>query len=253
MTNDICRETIFTEYFNSRNEHCQKSSCQTEASKIQSLANDLTAYVSKFANDNPKCRASDEYRIESYVIASDILRRELVDRCISHRHYEDKNNLITIDAGTYFNIKDAGIVHNIKENYLLNTVKELKSEIDAVKMAMSHNETRLLNTVKELKNEVDTLKAVISGKGDVMDSVMVIQRYWRRYLLVKNVKKFARQYEAMLIEDYRKTLTSGIGTSRETLLKAVESRVKRPVKVSRSTPSNWSDSKAASIASDWNN
>lgn len=247
MTNDICRETIFTEYFNSMKEKHQKSISHpiyTDASKIGQLANDLTAYVSKFANDNPKCRASDEYRIESHVIASDILRRELVDVCISHRHYEDKNNLITCCNG---------IVGNIKQNYLLDTVKELKGEIDAMKIAMSRNETRLLNTVKELKSEVDTLKAVISGKGDVMDSVMVIQRYWRRYLLVKNVKKFARQYEAMLIEDYRKTLTSGIGTSRETLLKAVESRVKRPVKVSRSTPSNWSDSKAASIASDWNN
>tara|TARA_R110002073_G_scaffold288437_1_gene453225 strand:+ start:291 stop:1022 length:732 start_codon:yes stop_codon:yes gene_type:complete len=243
MSNDICRETIFTEYFNSKKE------CPTYNSKslqcIQLLVNNfITSYVSDFVNDNPKCRASDEYRLESHVIASNVLRRELVDVCISHRHYEHPRKII---------INGNGFVGNIKDNYLLDTVKELKSEIDAMKMAMSRNETHLLNTVKELKSEVDTLKAVISGKGDVMNSVMVIQRYWKRYLLVKNVKKFARQYEAMLIEDYRRTLTSGIGTSRDTLLKAVESRVKTSVKVCRSNPNNWSDSKAASIALDWNN
>jgi len=239
MTNDICRETIFTEYFNSRKEIHQKSTTQpiyANAHLMQILFNEYKAHVIKFINDYKQ--KGDEYHQETLVIANDIIRRELVDACISHRHYEDKNIIIT--SGNF--------VTCIKENYLLDTVKELKGEIDALKAVMSRND----NTVKELKSEIDTLKAVISGNGDVMDAVMVIQRYWRRYLLVKNVKKFARQYESMLIEDYRKTLTSGIGTSRDALLKAAESRVKQPVKVSRSTSSSWSYTKAASIASDWN-
>ena len=242
MPTDISRESVFTKYINSLKE------CPTYNSKslqcIQLLVNTYTQKVRNFINDDPNCRANDEYSSESWVISSDILWRELIDVCISHRHYEDKTRKIITNGNNF--------VGNIKDNYLLDTVKELKSEIDAMKMAMSRNETHLLNTVKELKKEVDTLKAVISGKGDVMNSVMVIQRYWRKFLLLKNIKRLAREYEAVLLREFRKSLTMKSSITNKNLLSAAESRVRPPSKASGSNPENWSVAKAATIASDWN-
>jgi hypothetical protein len=85
---------------------------------------------------------------------------------------------------------------------------------------MTHNETRLLATVKELKIEVDTLKAVISGNGNVHESVKVIQRYWRKFLLLKNIKRLARKYEAVLILEFRKSLTMKSPSTIKNLLSA---------------------------------
>jgi len=233
MPTDISRESVFTKYINSRKE------CPTYNSKslqcIQLLVNTYIQKVNDFINDNPNCRANDEYRIESHVIASDILWRELIDVCISHRHYEDKTRKIITNGNNF--------VGNIKDNYLLDTVKELKGEINIMKSEKSEESailhfqtTHFLDIIKELKKEVDTLKAVISGKGDVMNAVKVIQRYWRKFLLLKNIKRLAREYEAVLLREFRKSLTMKSSITNKNLLSAAESRVRPPSKASGSNP-----------------
>ena len=240
MPTDISRESVFTKYINSLKECPSYNSKSLQC--IQLLVNRYTQEVYNFITDGPNCRASDEYRIESQVIASDILWRELIDVCISHRHYEDKTRKI-IKNGNNF-------VGNIKDNYLLDTVKELKGEIESLKTLISTKPEQSI--IKELKKEVDTLKAVISSKGDVMNAVKVIQRYWRKFLLLKNIKRLAREYEAVLLREFRKSLTMKSSITNKNLLSAAESRVRPPSKASGSNPENWSVAKAATIASDWN-
>ena len=233
MPTDISRESVFTKYINSLKECPSYNSKSLQC--IQTLVNNFTSYVSN-------CRANAEYRIESQVIASNVLRRELVDVCISHRHYEDKTRKIITNGNNF--------VGNIKDNYLLDTVKELKGEIESLKTLISTKPEQ--STIKELKKEVDTLKAVISSKGDVMNAVKVIQRYWRKFLLLKNIKRLAREYEAVLLREFRKSLTMKSSITNKNLLSAAESRVRPPSKASGSNPENWSVAKAATIASDWN-
>lgn len=205
--------------------------------------NDLRKrYESKWSNDQQN---GSRYNRLFYDATIEIFQ----DTCVKYRYDHDRN--IERVCGSPVNEVKIIMAQN---NYLLDTVEELKKEISALKSEKAEETTvlylqneHLTESISELKKEVSTLRSMLSYNGNIETFVKVIQRYWRRYLLIKNVKKFAHEYELAMLRDFRKSIVN-----RESLLHAAESRVKQPVKMSPSNPKNWSDYKAASIASDWN-
>ena len=206
--------------------------------KIKNLKNQYTA---KFSNDQ-------QNHTEFNRLSSNAIREIFQDTCVKYRydHYGD----IERACGNPVNEVKILMAQN---NYLLDTVEELKNEISVLKSEKAEatvlylQNEHLMESISELKKEVSTLRTMLSYNDNIETFVKVIQRYWRRYLLIKNVKKFAHEYELAMLRDFRKSIVN-----RESLLHAVESRAKQPVKMSRSNPKNWSVSKAASIAADWN-
>ena len=209
---------------------CKKyiPSNELNSSAFLGKINDLRKhYESKWSNDQQN---GSRYSRLFYDATIEIFQ----DTCVKYRY--DHDRAIERVCGNPVNEVKIIMAQN---NYLLDTVEYLKKELSALKSEQS--------TILELKKEVSTLRTMLSYNGNIETFVKVIQRYWRRYLLIKNVKKFAHEYELAMLRDFRKSIVN-----RESLLHAVESRVKQPVKMSRSNPKNWSDSKAASIAADWN-
>tara|TARA_R110002073_G_scaffold123085_1_gene266399 strand:- start:20 stop:694 length:675 start_codon:yes stop_codon:yes gene_type:complete len=198
-----------------------------------------TLSISKLQHDIGRIFTQGTNEHNEYYELTNLIKDELfADRCIPYRWDLSEKTNITIR------------ILMSQNNYLLDTVKELKGEIESLKTLISTKPEQSI--IKELKKEVDTLKAVISGKGDVMNAVKVIQRYWRKFLLLKNIKRLAREYEAVLLREFRKSLTMKSPITNKNLLSAAESRVRPPSKASGSNPENWSVAKAATIASDWN-
>ena len=209
---------------------------------LEQLRNLRLHYISKFSNDQ-------QNHTEFNRLSSDSIREVFQDTCVKYRcdHYRDIERV----CGNPVNEVKILMAQN---NYLLDTVEDLKKELSALKSEKTEETTilylqneHLMESISELKKEVSTLRTMLSYNDNIETFVKVIQRYWRRYLLIKNVKKFAHEYELAMLRDFRKSIVN-----RESLLHAVESRAKQPVKMSRSNPKNWSVSKAASIAADWN-
>ena len=208
----------------------------------------ISSHIEKFP-----CLSNDE-KNEINEIAKKIKYDMTVEHCLKIRTSPryDLTGCTPVHQGEINILK-------VQNTCLFETVDELKREINIMKSEKSEESailhfqtTHLLDTIKELKKEVDTLKAVISGKGDVMNAVKVIQRYWRKFLLLKNIKRLAREYEAVLLREFRKSLTMKSSSTNKNLLSAAESRVRPPSRASGSNPENWSVAKAATIASDWN-
>jgi hypothetical protein len=252
MTTDICRES---EFRNQLKKMTPPRVCNFKGGYNDTIQPAFMNYIRSFIEEKFKCFSS-EFHQETYQIGADILKEHIHDCFMPYRHLKHLPNLQSMGACS---------PEHVHLDYLLDTVEELKHEISIMKSEKAEESAifclqndHLMTMINGLKREVDTLKAVISGKGDVVNAVMVINRYWRKYLLLKNVKKFARMYETELLIEYRKllaartTLVVKPSFDKSALLSAVESRVKPPTTVDKSNPKNWSDIKAASIASDWN-
>lgn len=106
--------------------------------------------------------------------------------------------------------------------------------------------------------------------------VGIIQRYWRSYVLRRNVKILAKQYEEQMLQEFRKNLVKGVsqnkvhestnilsssflkGVSQSKVCEAAENRkatntLPKKLKPGPSDPREWTERKANQVASDWMN
>ncbi len=148
--------------------------------------------------------------------------------------------------------------------HLMKEVEKLKSSnillIEEVENLESSNKQiiteldnqKSLNVV--LETELNSLQSMVKYTTDPSTPARTIQRYWRRYLLLKNVKKYAKQYEEKLLAEFRKNLLSCSKPSNKPLEAAEKRMTPSPPRKPRSgssEPKEWTDRKAAQIARDW--
>ena len=231
---DICRESEFRKHLEimTKNTH----------GYTRDISEKFNSYINSFIEQKFKS-FSNEFHQETRNIGAEILKEYIRNCYMPHRY---------LKSTTHISHMASASPQCVHLDYLLDTVEELKREISIMKSEKAEESAilclqndHLMTTINGLKKEVDTLKAVISGKGNVMEAVDTIQRYWRRYLLVKNIKKFASEYEMKMLREFRKSMVN-----RDSLLSAAKSRIKPSAKVTPSNPTNWSDSKASSIVAD---
>ena len=154
------------------------------------------------------------------------------------------------------------------------TVLTLMEDVEKLKKHMDN----LMEYNKSLREELDNQKTINEGihskletfkkvGSDPTDNVNTIQRYWRRYVILRNVKRLAREYEEQLLIEFRKNVMFSSGLPRNPLLGTVENDIPlnpmfeaarkrmnplpKKLKASSSDPKNWTDRKAEQVSRDW--
>ena len=138
---------------------------------------------------------------------------------------------------------------------LMEDVEKLKNQVGTL-MEELENQKKINQVVSSelqtLHKSFETFKRVGS---DPTDDVRIIQRYWRRYVLLKNVKKYAKQYEDNLLAEFRKNLLTCSKPSNKPL-EAAQRRMNplvKKIKPGFSVPEEWNIRKAEQVARDWMN
>lgn len=167
----------------------------------------------------------------------------------------------TIEKQTYWTLQ-----------YLLMEVDNLKEEMKSLRDDLENQKS--INVV--LESELTAVRTTMKYTQDPGVPVGIIQRYWRSYVLCRNVKILAKQYEEQMLQEFRKNLVKGVSQNKVheatnflsgSLLKdvpqnkvceAAENRkaantLPKKLKPSTSDPRGWTERKANQVASDWMN
>jgi len=236
-------ERTFDGYVKEVDESIETAFCEKNVGKYRT---DGSALINEL---RPKySHLPDKWRTElqQHIIKSITLKHKEVNLKEFNRRKEQE--------WSFFCGNDIGQIHcaivDLMENLekLKNQVGNLLEDNNSLREDLKNQ--MAINVI--LQTNLNTVQSEIryfkKNSQDPNVPVGIIQRYWKSYLLRRNVKFLAKQYEEQMLQEFRKNLLKGVSKSK--ICEAADTLPKK-LKPCPSDPCEWTERKARQVASDW--
>lgn len=263
-------ERAFDEYVKDVDERIESVFVKNISDKIKTFEN--ASYSINQILNNPHWNLPSKWHADLLKHAEKKVCLIIEEYYINEFYKDIKNVVASKYSNTNFKERQIVIGNRVMLSHLMKEVENLKSSnlllIEKVETLESSNNV--------LKTELNTLKTAQKYTSDPRVPVGIIQRYWRSYVLRRNVKILAKQYEENMLKEFRKNLVKGVtpnkvheGTKpisyeflkdilQSKVCEAAESRkvantLPKKLKPGPSDPREWTERKATQVARDWMN